>query len=339
MTETSITPIASTGENSPIVKGKTRWIALISLLLLAACLPEFLTGSTYVSVAFTHPFGFALLVGLYGGGSLFIREITLSWKKKWASIFLLGAAYGIGEEGFATKTMLDPTGSNIGTAGLYSHWMGINWVPLSSLTLFHSFFSIAFQLLLLELIFPQVRGRHLLSKAGTVITGIFYCLTVFSLSRAEPYVPLLSAVIILSALVCVYIGLAYFVPGDLFRPKTEFRDRSEFSFVLSGATFMGIFFLIFALGPHFLPWPITASLFIILPVPCLLYLLGHIGEKNNERAKIGFAIGVIAIFVPLDILNELKGDIGVIAVPIFVLVLLLYLRQKTGSNKSGTLPL
>ncbi len=150
--------------------GRVRWYALISLLLLAACLPEFLTGSTRILVAATNPLGFATLVGLYGGGALLIRETTVRWGKRWAGVLLLlGGAYAIGEEGFAAKTMTDPVGSNIGTAALYSHWAGLNWVPLAAFTVFHAVFSIAFQLLLVELLFPETKGRRLLGKVGMSI--------------------------------------------------------------------------------------------------------------------------------------------------------------------------
>src|SRR5271155_208526 len=129
-----------------VVTGRVRWYALLFLLAIAACLAEFLTGSTPIPVATTHPAGFATLVGMYGGGAILIREATLRWRKRWGAVLLLGGAYAVGEEGFGAKTMVDPTGSNIGNQ-LYSHWMGVNWVPLAALTLFHAAFSIAVPIL------------------------------------------------------------------------------------------------------------------------------------------------------------------------------------------------
>jgi hypothetical protein len=51
-----------------LVTGNVRWYALVFLIIIAACLAEFLTGSTSILVTFTYPLGFATLVGMYGGG-------------------------------------------------------------------------------------------------------------------------------------------------------------------------------------------------------------------------------------------------------------------------------
>jgi hypothetical protein len=168
--------------------GRVRWYALVFLVIIAACLAEFLTGSTPVLVTFTHPLGFATLVGMYGGGALLIREVALRWRKRWGAVLLLGGAYAVGEEGFGAKTMVDPTGSNIGTQ-LYSHWMGVNWVPLSYLTVFHSAFSIGVPLVLVELIFPQTKGRRLLGNIGLGVTLVAYAVAIYLVSLGDPFVP------------------------------------------------------------------------------------------------------------------------------------------------------
>lgn len=110
-----------------VVTGKVRRYALVSLLVIAACLAEFLTGSTPVPVAITHPAGFEILVGMYGGGALLIRETASRWRKRWGAVLLLGGTCAVGEEGFGANTMTDPTGSNVGNQ-LCSYWLGINWV-------------------------------------------------------------------------------------------------------------------------------------------------------------------------------------------------------------------
>jgi len=161
--------------------GKVRWYALVSLIPLAACLAEFLTGSTPLPSIVVYPPGFVFNVGLYGGGALLIREATIRWRKRWGAVLLLGGAYAVGEEGFAANTMINPNSAIIGNQA-YSHWMGVNWVPLASLTVFHSVFSIAVPLLLIELFFPETKGCRLLGNVGLAITMVLYGLTVFVLT-------------------------------------------------------------------------------------------------------------------------------------------------------------
>ncbi len=56
------------------IQSKVRRKALITLLLLAGTLAEILTGSTPFLKAFVPPPGLLLLMGLYGFGSLPVRE-------------------------------------------------------------------------------------------------------------------------------------------------------------------------------------------------------------------------------------------------------------------------
>jgi hypothetical protein len=50
--------------------------------------------------------------------------------------------------------------------------------------------------------------------------------------------------------------------------------------------------------------------------------------------KIAFALGMMFIFVPMDIMLEIGGDVGVLIFTVFVIGLLIWLRQgvKHGDN-------
>ncbi len=47
-------------------------------------------------------------LGLYVPGALIVREAMVRWNKGWGSVLLLGAAYGILEEGVALSTLFNP---------------------------------------------------------------------------------------------------------------------------------------------------------------------------------------------------------------------------------------
>ena len=151
----------------------------------------------------------------------------------------------MGEEGFAAKTMIDPTSPIIGNQ-LYSHWLGVNWVALTGLTLFHAAFSIAVPLILVELLFPETRGRRLLGSPRAAVTLAVYGLTVFLLTffLGDLYVPSLGVDVFLVAYASAFIAAAYLVPRSFLQAKGERPDRRERNFLLLGVGFMGGFFVI-----------------------------------------------------------------------------------------------
>jgi hypothetical protein len=228
-------PIGDSGRvkaaGSDMVTGRVRWYAIVSLIILAACLAEFLTGSTPLLGPIANPAGFVFNVGLYGGGALLIRETTVRWRKRWGAVLLLGGAYAVGEEGFAAKTMIDPNSPIIGNQ-LYSYWMGVNWVPLAALTVFHAAFSIAVPLLFVELLFPETEGLRLLGNVGLAVTMVVYGLTVtlLSLRFGDLFVPPLSVTVFLEAYASAFIALAYLVPRSFLQAKGERPDRRERNF-------------------------------------------------------------------------------------------------------------
>ena len=47
------------------------------------------------------------------------RELTLRWRKGCLSLFLLGAAYGVIEEGLIVKSFFDPDWPDLGVLGVF----------------------------------------------------------------------------------------------------------------------------------------------------------------------------------------------------------------------------
>jgi len=315
------------GSSPEIVSGKVRWYALVALLILAATMAEFLTGSTLIQTALTFPPGFAILMGMYGGGALLIREAALRWGKRWGAVLLLGGAYAVGEEGFGAKTLVDPVGSNIGNQ-LYTHFAGINWVPLAALTVFHAAFSIAVPLVLVELIFPETKGRPLVGRKGLAITAPVYVLAIFLVSKGDPYVTPTAATLFLAVYASAFVIAAYLVPKSFFTAAQERPDWSGRRFILLGVGFLGGFFLVDVLGAHFLPWPVAAAMFVPLVALAAWALVNHAGRTGNEMAKVNFVLGMVLVFVPIDVIQEVNGDEGVLVYTALILVLIIWIRRR-----------
>jgi hypothetical protein len=260
--------------------------------------------------------------------------VTLRWRKRWGAVVLLGGAYAVGEEGFGAKTMVDPTGSNIGNQ-LYSHWMGVNWVSLAALTLFHAAFSIAVPLLLVELLFPQAKGRRLLGNKGLVIAAVVFVLAIYLVSLGDPFVPPLQTTVFLASYASSFIAAAYLIPRSSLTARGELPDGRERNFILLGIGFMGGFFLISGgLGPggdlvaRILPWPATIALFVPLAGVTAWYLMRHAGRSGNDQVKIAFLLGMMLVFAPIDVVLELGGDVGVLLFTTLIFAGLVGLRQR-----------
>ncbi len=139
---------------------------VLCLFLLTPGIPEYLTSSSPLNATVLNPlqFLFQLLLntGLYLPGALLVREAMVRWKKGWATVLLLGAAYGILEEGIALSTLYNPVAKPVGTLGYYGHWLGVSWVWTVGILLVHMVYSVALPILLLNLALPETRGRSLL---------------------------------------------------------------------------------------------------------------------------------------------------------------------------------
>lgn len=101
--------------------------AAITLLFLSPITAELLSGSA-PPVEFFNPFGLMTLVVLYGCGAIILRELKIRWRKGYGVLLVLGAAYGIIEEGLMVKSFFYPYWMDIGILGVYGRWLGVNWV-------------------------------------------------------------------------------------------------------------------------------------------------------------------------------------------------------------------
>jgi hypothetical protein len=126
------------------------------LFFLAPAIGELLSGSA-PPAEFFNPISLLLLSCLYGSGALLARELKVRWNKGYVSLFILGAAYGVIEEGLMVKTFFDPGWMDLGILGVYGRWYDVNWVWAEWLTIYHAIFSIVIPITLTELAFPDLR--------------------------------------------------------------------------------------------------------------------------------------------------------------------------------------
>jgi len=141
----------------------------LALLLLSPAIGELLSGSSPPE-EFFNPLTFLLLVALYGAGALLAREAWVRWGDGPTSLLLLGAAYGVLEEGVVTRSFFCPTWPDLDVLAEHGRWLGVNWVWTVELTIFHSVFSVAIPVALVEFFYPQAGGRPWLGRRGVALS-------------------------------------------------------------------------------------------------------------------------------------------------------------------------
>lgn len=304
---------------------------ILLLLIITPGIPEYLSGSSALNAIIVNPvwFAFALFanLGLYGPGVLLIREAKVRWHKSWATVLLLGAAYGILEEGIALSTLFNPTAGPVGQLGFYGHFLGVSWIWTAGILTVHVVFSISLPILLLGLALPETRGASLL-KSDRSVTTVFVILVVdvsilfLFIRYAEHFfmsVPMFAGAL---ASIGVLVYLAWRAPADALTPKNSFPTKSPFFTGIIGALFYPSILLVEFLG---MGGKLPAAVdFVILLVDQALYLvlvLQITGRSGNERNITALTAGLILPIVLLGALSEIRLPLNLIADAIAVYLL------------------
>lgn len=303
------------------------------LFFLAPAMGELLVGSAPPS-EFFNPFSLILLSSLYGSGALIVRELKVRWKKTYVSMFILGSAYGVIEEGLMVKSFFDPGWMDLGILAEYGRWLGLNWVWAEWLTIYHAIFSISIPITLVELAYAGRRneswvGNRRLFGLILVLGGVT-ALGYFGLTDYRPpSVQYLSAV----ASVVILILLAWKVsPGT---GKTgSFLPPKPSRIALAGFLAGSSLFLLFMAGPHLIPEPLVLmSLGAVLVSLTFSLLKRYEWDDRTFYHKFSLIAGAVAFLIALTPLQELDrsrpdNPQGMLIVGIAAVILLLLLRRK-----------
>jgi hypothetical protein len=280
------------------------WLAFC----LAPAIGELLSGSS-PPLQFFNPPTFLLLAVLYGGGAILIRETVFRWGKGWTSIFILGAAYGMAEEGLAVKSFFDPHWKDLGPLAHYGRWAGVNWVWSLQLTLYHAVVSIAIPLLLVQLAYPDQRDRPWTTKrAFKVLLILFLADIALCFFAITPYRPPLVPYLLTLLLILGLYFLAERAPTPSFPRQTGTVARPLFFYF---AGFAGI--LIYFVFSWILPntplspvWDLLLSAAWALGMAWFVSSRSGGGSSWTEFHQFMLAAGALAFFILLALLMEIR---------------------------------
>jgi hypothetical protein len=312
------------------------WLALV---LVAPAIGEVLSGSS-PPPELLNPVAVFFLIGLYGSGALLVREIAFRWGKGWPSVFALGAAYGIIEEGLMCKSFFDPGWMDVGLLGSYGRWLGVNWIWTLELILFHAAFSTSIAILLVYLAYPEKRGKPWAGNKGLILAGILMALVVvlgyFFISAYRPDILLT----LLSGLAAgALIVLARLLPPGLPFKSESLVPRPRW-LAMTGFTWtFALFFIVWVIPSTGLPAVLTFTLLLGLAAAgwaMLAWLYGK-GAGFTEGHKLALAAGALGFFLLLSALMGIGGirGMGLAGATAAVLLFLLWRRLE---RHPGALP-
>jgi hypothetical protein len=275
---------------------------ILCLAILTPGIPEYLSTSSPILNLAVNPLwfflGLAINIGQYTAGALLVREAILRWKKGWASVFLLAAAYGITEEGLGDSTLVNSTHGTDGVLGWFGRYAGVNWVWSTGVIAFHIIYSIGLPILLLGLALPRTRGRSLIGRRGIVVAFLSVAATtaveswiVYSSDHFWIGVPLLLSAL---ASIAALVYLAYRVPARLLTSPAVSPTLSPRVAILIG---FAVFPIAFLLEYLFTATTVPPPLIIAIEVAAFLGLLDvarrGVGRERNEYVLVNLAFGFV----------------------------------------------
>jgi hypothetical protein len=190
-----------------------RFLPILVLVLMAPTVAELLWGTTPLSEAPR----LLVLIPVYGAGTLLIRDLVRYRRRGWISILLLGAAYALAEEGLALQFLFHPT--LLGISGWGARVLGINGVYTEWAIGYHAIWSVALPILLVDILFPNIRNKPYLRIRYLFVCGAVYLLGVailaFFARRIPPIYstpPMLLALTVLVVLLLAFVALVVLPP-------------------------------------------------------------------------------------------------------------------------------
>ncbi|WP_431913538.1 hypothetical protein [Nonomuraea jabiensis] len=204
-------------------RARGRWAALL-LAGLTPVVAELTLGNPPLRQAWL----LLLWVPIYGAGTVLIRELVRRTGRGWLAILLLGAAYGIVEEGLALQALTSPT--IYGVADWAPRILGLNSAYTELNIPYHAVFSVALPILLVDLIVPDLRHRPYLGRTGLVVAGAVFVLGALLLRWTTAFIdpgyqapPTVLAAFALAIAVLTALALR-FTPRPRDLPATASRD-------------------------------------------------------------------------------------------------------------------
>jgi hypothetical protein len=266
-----------------------RIAAVVTLALLSPLIAEYLSGSLSLAEFAAMP----VMLAIYGGGAVLIRETVRRSGRGWPSILLLGLAYALVEEGIADQSLFNPNfeGLRLLDPGFVpALGIGVPWT-LYVLAI-HVIWSIMVPIALAESLFPSIRRESWTGRVGVIVAAFFYVAGVALITAffAKTFFAA-PAQIAASAVAAIVLVLAAFM---LPRPQPEPAGAGPRPWLVGVASFAATsaFVQLYGLGVHIWPWQAVASGMVLL----LALMLAAAARRRTPAEVYAAAAGALLTY-------------------------------------------
>lgn len=258
---------------------------ILFLIVISVAFTELLSGNVQIT-QFLNPLipAFLFTVG-YGFPVLLIRELSVRWRSGLLSLFLMGLAYGILNEGILAKTLLMNVNVPINSFDGYVEFLGINYAWSALIVTWHAFFAVIFPITISHAIFPdKAQEQWLTRKTFWVLFALIAIAGTAMFLGGESHgisgTPALFAVFSITM-----VGLIYLAQWLRGRMATDMMPRyvSRFKQLPLALMFIVVFFVgTSSLGNSQVP-SLGIILFVALLISALFKLLKKYGWLTTSR--------------------------------------------------------
>ncbi len=160
---------------APAARKTRTWPPIVALYLTAPFMGEILSGSTPLH-NLSHLYIVFIIIGFYGSGAFLAREVARRRALDWTGLLLLGAAYGILEEGLTLMSWFNPYWPDGGAPAAYGRYADVSTVWALFSMAVHAVISITVPVILVEAAFPHVAHRPWAGRRGYIIAATWLSL-------------------------------------------------------------------------------------------------------------------------------------------------------------------
>jgi hypothetical protein len=300
------------------------------LFLLSPVLGELV--SAFLSpLEFLHPLRLAITLVPYGCGAIVAREIVVRRRKGFASLVLLGLAFGLLFEGIVTRVLFNPNWEGLGPLASYGRAYGFSWVLAVGIVHFQALVSIVCPILTAEALFPTRRNESWVRMPTLVLCCCALPGWTCTMGLFVPFFPQLPHALALVGAVIGLVALALCIPGEPLAAGAR-RVPPPRVFGIIGAIGMTLIMVATFVVPGWNSRPSAAITFFSL-VAILVGELGALlwlsnGGRWDDRHRLALVIGLLSFFLAFGILKDCESFTGRSLVSAAALWLLLRLQRR-----------
>lgn len=260
--------------------------------------------------------------------------MKVGWNKGYVSMFVLGAAYGIVEEGLMVKSFFDPGWMDLGIFGVYGRCWEVNWVWAEWLTIYHAIFSVAIPITLVELAYLERRNERWVGNKKLIgLVVLLGGVTLFGYLFLTDYRPPPLQYCFFALTVALLTLLAWRIPCGA-GGNGNLQVLKPNKLVIIGFLTALAFFLCFGAGPNLVTQPLILMFLGLMLLFAILGLLKRYdwneGTLYHKFTLVAGAVVFLIVLTPFQELDKNRSDNpqGMLIVGISALIMLILLRRK-----------